>query len=479
MRLTDNFKSLKSFKFFPIVEKDINNNPIPEKQRSVLGIVEGVFFVPNGKSRNGRWYSREFWEVVLKKPEIQAKLKDLMMYGAIGHQDLPVTDQDLNDGKVSHIVVDLWIDENGNGMGRLLILNTDAGRNLITYMSVEYEGRRSKLRISSRAAGEYKEGVNYEGLPVVDENTFTLDTFDVVKEPGFIETNLNLATKNNESVKENLLEKDRGSKMELTESDIKAIKKLAESGESAVLENLTLKNEIKVLTEKVANSDKLTKIVQSLDSDSLKVIESLIKENNTGFIKEWHSIGTPSEINESLDKTEAQSDVLESYIALGTTDNINKLVIESQKQSADLKAYQAVGTIDEVKDVVESLKVMAPKLEVLGNLDEAIQALEVSKKVLPVITKKLESEVKKNLDNKAVEIAKKYNQDLESVKKNLVKLGESETHKLYLQFDKKPNQPQNSTNESKSKPIAVGTSVKSILERLNQKPVTNNNKGVV
>jgi hypothetical protein len=479
MKLIDNFKSFKDFKFFPIVEKDEANNPIPDKDRSVLGIVEGVFFVPNGKSRNDRWYSKEFWEVVLKKPEIVNRLKDLMMYGAIGHQELPVTDNDLNEGKVSHIVVDLWINEHGQGMGKLLILNTDAGRNLKTYMSVEYQGRRSKLRISSRAAGEYKDGVTHDGLPVVDEESFSLDTFDVVKEPGFIETNLNLATdKKPNVVTENLLE-NGSSKMDLTESEIKALKKLAERDDSVISENISLKNEFKVLTEKMGICSEALKTINSFDKATLGILETLIKENKTSFIKEWTEIGSPSEIIESMDKTEIQSDILESYISLGTTENINKLIVESQKVSTELKAYKEVGTIEDVKTVVENLKAISPKLEILGNIDEAIKALEISKKVLPILTQKLESEVKKNLDVKSVEIAKKYNQPLESVKKNLVKLGESETHKLYSQFDKKPVQVQNSTNETKSIPLHSGMSIKSILEGINTKPQANINKGVV
>ena len=37
----------------------------------VLGVMEGEFFVPDGKSVNERFYPRTFWESVLKQAEVQ------------------------------------------------------------------------------------------------------------------------------------------------------------------------------------------------------------------------------------------------------------------------------------------------------------------------------------------------------------------------------------------------------------------------
>ena len=88
----------------------------------VLGVLEGEFFVPDGKSVNERFYPRTFWESVLGTNEVETRLRDRTMFGTIGHEDKFVDDQDLAAGKVSHIITKLWIDENNLRKGQALIL---------------------------------------------------------------------------------------------------------------------------------------------------------------------------------------------------------------------------------------------------------------------------------------------------------------------------------------------------------------------
>ena len=87
----------------------------------IIGIVEGQFFQPDGMSRNKRWYSRSLWENVLNSPDVKNRLLNRTMFGEIGHSDGPVTDMTLREGNASHIILDLWIDEKGRGMGRAAI----------------------------------------------------------------------------------------------------------------------------------------------------------------------------------------------------------------------------------------------------------------------------------------------------------------------------------------------------------------------
>ena len=79
--------------------------------QNVLAIVEGICFVPNGKSRNNRYYPETLWRKALAHPEVSEKLSNKTMFGCIGHEDKPVCESDITEGKVSHIVTDLWIDE--------------------------------------------------------------------------------------------------------------------------------------------------------------------------------------------------------------------------------------------------------------------------------------------------------------------------------------------------------------------------------
>ena len=112
---------------------------------NIIGKVEGTFFVPGGFSRNKRFYPKGLWEKVLADPETKRRLSDNTIFGCIGHSTGPVTETDLSSGKVSHFMDKLWIDEStGMGKGVAYILNTDAGRNLKTYLKAG-----CKLKVSS------------------------------------------------------------------------------------------------------------------------------------------------------------------------------------------------------------------------------------------------------------------------------------------------------------------------------------------
>ena len=152
---------------------------------NIIGSVEGIFFVPDGFSRNDRFYPCELWQKQLADSEINRRLENSIMFGCIGHTAGPVTEQDLSEGKVSHIMSKLWIDEStGMGMGKAYILNTPAGRNLKTYLKAG-----SNLKVSSRGEGSFAEGMEKDGHPVVEASSYNLITFDFVIEPGFTETN--------------------------------------------------------------------------------------------------------------------------------------------------------------------------------------------------------------------------------------------------------------------------------------------------
>ena len=157
--------------------------------KNIIGIVEGQFFQPDGMSRNKRWYSRKLWDNVLASPDVRNRLASRTMYGEIGHSDGPVTDMTLRDGSVSHIIADLWIDEKGRGMGRAYIIDTPKGRLLKTYL-----GAKSKLKVSTRGEGVYLDGETHDGYPIIDPDTYELQTVDFVLNPGFMETSAKLTT---------------------------------------------------------------------------------------------------------------------------------------------------------------------------------------------------------------------------------------------------------------------------------------------
>jgi len=118
--------------------------------RNILAVVQGVFFVPDGVSRNERYYPKIFWETIIGHPDLRRRLDDKVMFGCIGHEDRGITESDITDGKVSHIVTKLWIDEETKmGMGEAYILGTPAGRNLYVVMKAG-----SRIKVSSLNSGE-------------------------------------------------------------------------------------------------------------------------------------------------------------------------------------------------------------------------------------------------------------------------------------------------------------------------------------
>ena len=79
-------------------------------------------------------------------------------------------------------------------MGRAYILGTETGRRLKIYL-----GAKAKLKVSTRGEGVYLDGEKHDGCPVIDPNSYELQTVDFVLNPGFLETSANL-TAQRESV---------------------------------------------------------------------------------------------------------------------------------------------------------------------------------------------------------------------------------------------------------------------------------------
>lgn len=161
------------------------------KKCKAIGIAEGCFApisTPAGDrvfSRNHRLYEEDHWECQFENQNLLDRVNTRRMLGTIGHYDKKVDDQDLAKGDVSHIVTKLEIREDEKHgrylWGRLEIINTEAGRRL-----KEYYDNDIPLFVSSRGGGKLIDipGKDYK---LVDKYKYYCETFDVVKEPGFLE----------------------------------------------------------------------------------------------------------------------------------------------------------------------------------------------------------------------------------------------------------------------------------------------------
>ena len=149
---------------------------------NVLGIIEGKYFSINEASGNGIWYSKEFWESVLSRPDVQQRLAKGML-GTIEHPR-DETD-DTRPQYYSHVVKKLWIDYNKNeGWGKSYILNTPMGKILAVLGSATDEKGNPLVQygVSVRAWG--MPAGTHNGFEALDPKSYYMESFDVVLNPG-------------------------------------------------------------------------------------------------------------------------------------------------------------------------------------------------------------------------------------------------------------------------------------------------------
>lgn len=130
--------------------------------------LRGKFQKCDEQNNNGRIYPKKVLESQVKA--IQEKINDRSLVGALDH---PANDA-IHLSQASHLITNLWLEDNGDVMGECEILSTPNGQivqNLID------DG--VKIGISSRGVGSVSESVKGK---VVNED-FKLITFDLVSDP--------------------------------------------------------------------------------------------------------------------------------------------------------------------------------------------------------------------------------------------------------------------------------------------------------
>lgn len=152
---------------------------------SYIGKASGVFAPIGVMSRNNRIYEDDHYPYLLENQALVEKIKHRGMLGTIGHHNKKVDDEDLAEGKVSHVVTELYVKEEADGTrnlyGTLEILDTPAGILLKKYYDANLP-----LFVSSRGGGKLYQRPN-ESFKRVDKTKYFLETFDIVKNPGFLQ----------------------------------------------------------------------------------------------------------------------------------------------------------------------------------------------------------------------------------------------------------------------------------------------------
>jgi len=346
---------------------------------NILGRAVGPFFAVNADSLNGRHYSKKLWENAIN--ENTDRFGNGEMLGTIGH-DQSLDDQALLEGKVSHKVTKLWIDEStGTGMGEVQILSTPAGKVLNSLLRGGV-----RLKVSSRAMGEFK-GTAPSGAKMIDESSFKLEGFDFVQRPGVASaipvlvesdnTDEENISKENEEMTQNLLESITSEKLKLQEQLADTLAKLSESN-----------RDLDALRNKDVNAQKeLVRFEENIKSkneryDALKEEFDSIK----GQISAYSKLGSVDVLESAMQEAE---DKLSQYKEFGTTEQlteafsrIDQLVEDSKKLGSpdeieeslcELVEYNELGSIEDLKTKLDTLA----KFEEAATLEEVNLALSV------------------------------------------------------------------------------------------------------
>jgi len=276
----------------------------------IIGKFSGPAFFPETLSKNNVFYPQEAWESAISESDFQARLRDRLVLGTIGHNS-ELTDNDVRDGKASHIVSRVWIGEDNIGKADYLILNTKAGRNLNTLIRAGV-----KLRVSTKADGLFKS--TSQSQKTVVPSAFRLVRIDFVQSPGY-----------NQALPSILESQEAPLELPILDAPIAA-------SDSS---NVVQESSINLLPNEGPNmeNDKVVQILESHISE-LKAEKTITSQQIQAITEELGKVKT------NMASTSA---ILENYQALGTTTQI----LEAQ---SELAQYKVIGTVHDIHEAIET-----------------------------------------------------------------------------------------------------------------------------
>jgi len=142
---------------------------VESKLSSNLMMVEGILATADRPNGNGRYYSKNLWEREINK-YIEGPVRENRALGELDHSDSEV----VNLKNASHLIKEVWWDNQNNIWGKIEILPTPAGNILKTLIE-----NKVLVGVSSRGLGSLQE--MGELLEVQDD--FSLICWDFVSTP--------------------------------------------------------------------------------------------------------------------------------------------------------------------------------------------------------------------------------------------------------------------------------------------------------
>lgn len=326
----------------------------------ILAKVVGPAFFPETTSRNKVFYSTEAWETAISDETFRARLRDRLVYGTIGH-NADLTDDDIREGRFSHIVIRVWIDENNVGMGEYLVLNTPPGRILNTLLRSG-----SRLRVSTKAAGYFAN--EKSGVKAVISDSFRLERIDFVIDPGYREALPEVIESLNDPLTIlNSKGNDMDKVVDILESRVQELKQEKGISEAVAKE---LQAEIRKISE--ANVEVSTQLKQYVAFGTPIAVQESMSE-----LAQYQQLGTVHEIHEALEQGSEVIDELtdtvkeleqqayqepEEYKDLGTPGDIRTALDQALTCIDELRAYRELGSVDEIQELISQADIMSETL---------------------------------------------------------------------------------------------------------------------
>lgn len=165
--MLESFNNIQKFEYKKL-------SPQEQKQRGILGRLEGIIADGKNPTRNGRKYPMPLWEKVFEDPIMKEKIENKVCLGELGHPE------DRTETDITRAAICLAEMPKKSTDGKLYgvfdIIDTPCGRILKTLCDYG-----CNIGVSSRGQGDTYE--DYNGEEVVDEDTYNCECWDAVLIP--------------------------------------------------------------------------------------------------------------------------------------------------------------------------------------------------------------------------------------------------------------------------------------------------------
>src|SRR5574344_1332321 len=329
----------------PVKTLAISEEFKPKKKKyKTLGEVKGILAPIGVMSRNNRIYDEDHYDYLLEDTNLQNRIHSRGMLGTIGHHQKKVDDEDLAKGTVSHVVTDVHIVECEDGSralyGEIEILDTPAGRLLKSY----YE-QGIPLYVSTRGGGKLLPVVG-ESYKRVDKTHYFLETFDFVKEPGFLQAKPEYVGIT-EKLEDNNINEDY--KMANEKAKIEKMEDKAEKKEDKAIEKMEKAQKIEKEAEKKEDAGKKAE-GEKEEAKAEKIEKEAAKEMADAEKEEAKA----EKIEESKEVSEAKKE-----------EEAHKLEADAEEDKAKAKKLEKdadyIDDVDEAKeDKAENIATIEP-----------------------------------------------------------------------------------------------------------------------